>query len=87
MALAIWFMDDGSKLGKGAKIATNCFQKEDLVKLCIILQKKFHIKVTVQSGGTTKGFTLYIHVSSMPTFSKIVKPLMLPSLYYKLGDY
>lgn len=80
-------MDDGSKLGKGAKIATNCFTKTDLVKLCQILKNKFNITVTVQSGGKNKGYTLYIYTSSMPIFSKIIKPQMLPSLYYKLGDY
>ena len=87
ISLAIWFMDDGSKLGKGAKIATNCFTKTDLVKLCQILKNKFNITVTVQSGGKNKGYTLYIYTSSMPIFSKIIKPKMLPSLYYKLGDY
>jgi hypothetical protein len=87
IGLAIWFMDDGSKLGNGAKIATNCFTKTELLKLCKILQNKFNIIVTVQSGGINKGYTLYISTSSMITFSKIIKLYMLPSLYYKLGNY
>ena len=87
ITLALWFMDDGSKLGKGAKIATNCFTKTELEKLCKILKNKFNITVTVHSGGINKGYTLYITSSSMCTFSKIIKPYMLPSLYYKLGNY
>ena len=87
ITLALWFMDDGSKLRKGAKIATNCFTKTELENLCIILKNKFNITVTVHSGGKNKGYTLYISTSSMPTFSKIIKPYMLPSLYYKLGNY
>jgi hypothetical protein len=87
IGLAIWFMDDGSKSGNGAKIATNCFTKTELLKLCKILQNKFNIIVTVQSGGINKGYTLYISTSSMITFSKIIKLYMLPSLYYKLGNY
>jgi hypothetical protein len=87
ISLALWFMDDGSKLGKGAKIATNCFRKTELVKLCQILKNKYNITVTIHSGGKNKGYTLYISTSSMPTFSKIIKHHMLPSLYYKLGSY
>ena len=87
LALAIWFMDDGSNLGKGAKIATNCFTYKELQFLCEILFKKYNLIVTLHSGGKNKGFTLYIHSKSMPLFSKLVKPYMLPSLYYKLGDY
>lgn len=87
LALAIWFMDDGSKLKKGAKIATNCFTNKELLQLCKILKNKFNLTVTIHSGGKNKGYTLYISSQSMSTFSKIVKPYILPSLYYKLGDY
>lgn len=87
ISLAIWFMDDGSKLGKGAKIATNCFKKTELLNLCKILKNKFNITVTIHSGGINKGYTLYISTSSMPTFSKLIKKYMLPSLYYKLGNF
>jgi hypothetical protein len=80
-------MDDGSKLGKGAKIATNCFTYKELKFLCDILFKKYNIIVTIHSGGKNKGYTLYIHSKSMPLFSKIVTFYMLPSLNYKLGDY
>ena len=87
LALAIWFMDDGSKLKKGAKIATNCFTYKELSQLCEILKNKFNLTVTIHSGGENKGYTLYISSQSMTTFSNIVKPFMLPTLYYKLGDY
>lgn len=87
ISLALWFMDDGCKLRNGAKIATNCFTKTELENLCTILKNKFNITVTVHSGGVNKGYTLYISTTSMPTFSKIIKPYMLPSLYYKLGKY
>ena len=87
LALAIWFMDDGSKLKKGAKIATNCFTYKELSQLCEILKNKFNLTITIHSGGKNKGNTLYISSQSMSTFSNIVKPYMLPTLYYKLGDY
>jgi len=87
LSLAIWFMDDGSNLGKGAKIVTNCFTYKELQFLCEIIFKKYNLIVTLQSGGKNKGYSLYINSKSMPLFSKIVKPYMLPSLNYKLGDY
>jgi hypothetical protein len=87
VALAIWFMDDGCKLQKGAKIASNCFTYKELSHLCEILNHKFNLKVSIHSGGKNKGHTLFISSQSMPTFSKIIKPYMIPSLYYKLGDY
>jgi len=87
LALAIWFSDDGSKLGKGAKIATNCFTTRELEYVCDILHNKYKIITSLHSGGTNKGEVIYIWTKSMPIFSKIVKPFMLPSLHYKLGDY
>lgn len=87
LALAIWFMDDGSSLGKGARIATNCFTLEEVNFLCNVLKSKYNINATPNKCGKDKGYILYIHVNSMNIFTKIVKPYLLPSLYYKLGSY
>ena len=91
LALAVLYMNDGSKLGKssGGKIATNSFTLKELDFLCKLLKDKYDLDVSVQqhSGGKDKGHTLYIKYSSMEKFSKIVKPYILPSLLYKLGDY
>jgi len=87
LSLAIWFSDDGSKLGKSAKFATNCFSLDELQFLCDILHINFNIRTSIHSGGVNKGYVIYIWVESMPDFSKLVKSLMLPSLHYKLGDY
>jgi ubiquinol-cytochrome c reductase cytochrome b subunit len=85
LALAIWFMDDGSKIGKGAKIATNCFTYNEIIFLSEVLYKKYNIKTSVISSGINKGYTLYISTTSMSIFIKLIKPFMLPSLYYKLN--
>lgn len=77
-------MDDGSKLGKGAKIATNNFTKEEISFLSVLLADKFNLKTTVHSAGKDKGHTLYIHKKSMSTFIDIVKPHMIQSMHYKL---
>jgi len=85
LALAIWFMDNGSKIGKGAKIATNCFTYNEILFLIEVLYKKYNIKSSIISGGINKGYSLYISTTSMSIFIEIIKPFMLPSLYYKLG--
>ena len=100
LALAIWFMNDGSNFigrgdgipslpkNKGAKIigpSNNCFTFNEIFFLTEVLYNKYNLKTSVISGGINKGYSLYISKKSMPTFIKIVKTFMLPSLYYKLG--
>jgi hypothetical protein len=86
-ALAIWFMDDGSKLGKGAKIATNGFELSELKSIIIVLKEKYNLESTYHKGAINKGYTIYIPAKSMKLFSSIVKPYILPSMLYKLGKY
>lgn len=87
LALAIWFMDDGSLLAPGVKIAVNNFTFKDIMLLCRVIKVKYQIIASIHSGGKNKGYTLYIHKQSMKTFSNLVKPFMLKSMLYKLGNY
>lgn len=87
LALAIWFMEDGFSKGKGASIATNCFTLEEVNFLCKVLKSKYNIIATSNKSGKNKGHIIYIHSNSMKLFTSIVKPYLLPSLYYKLGFY
>lgn len=87
LALAVWFMDDGSKCGSSIKIATNSFREKDILYLCEILKHKYNIISLKINGGKNKEYYLYIYKISLPLFSKIVKPYMLPSSYYKLNGY
>ena len=87
LALAIWFMDDGSSKGKGASIATNYFTLEEVNFLCKVLKSKYNIIATSNKCGKDKGHIIYIHSNSMKLFTSIIKPYLLPSLYYKLGFY
>lgn len=84
LALAIWFLNGCSKLGKGSEVASMFrVSKEDLKYLCKIIKNKYNIDTTIISGGKNR-HTLYIKSTSMTTFYKIVKPHISPSLYYKL---
>ena len=85
LALAIWFMDDGSRINKTVRIATNCFAKSDLEFLCELLKNKYNLDASIQKSGLGKGYILYIKTSSLNKFIEIVKPFILPSMLYKLG--
>lgn len=84
MALAIWFMDDGSLLGKGYKIATSCFEKEELDQLCVLLYNKYNLECSLHKDG--KYSSLYIKSISAKKFAELVKPYMIDSMKYKLGN-
>jgi hypothetical protein len=85
LALAIWFMDDGSKINNTVRIATNCFTYEEVEFLSAVLLKNFNLISKPQKSGKDKAHILYFSSSSMVQFSKIVKPYMLPSMFYKLA--
>ncbi len=87
LALAIWFMDDGSSLNRGVRIATNCFTLEEVNLLCNVLKLKYNIIATPKKCGRNNNHIIYIHAKSMKLFINIIKPYLLPSLYYKLGSY
>jgi hypothetical protein len=84
MSLAIWFMDDGSLLGKGYKIATNCFEKQELEGLCLLLFKKYGLVCTLHKDGSD--YSIYIKSTSAKLFSELVKPHIIESIKYKLGE-
>jgi hypothetical protein len=85
IALAIWFIDDGSVLGKGYKIATNCFLKHELEKLCLLLFSKYNLNCSIHKDGNSH--TIYVKSTSAKTFALIVKPYMINSMKYKLGGH
>lgn len=85
MALSIWFMDDGSKLGSGFKIATNCFKFYELEELCNLLHDKFKLKCSLHKSKLS--WTIYIKKDSAKNFANLIEPFMIDSMKYKLGIY
>nr|QCQ69153.1 LAGLIDADG endonuclease [Powellomyces hirtus] len=83
LALAVWFMDDGSAERTGLRIATNGFSYSENELLCKILMAKYNIKATVISYGPGKGFVIRIWKESVQDYIDIVRPHMLPSMLYK----
>lgn len=84
LALAIWIMDDGSKVGKGVKLSTNNFTKEECIILVSILEKNFNLKATVQYAGSKEQYIVYIWKESIDRLRNIVLPYMVPEMKYKI---
>ena len=81
LALAIWIMDDGSRAGKGLKLATNNFKFDECNELTNILRNKYNLKVSIHKTGHINQWNLYIHKESIINLNLIIKP----SMKYKLN--
>lgn len=79
LAIAIWFMDDGYKIGKTYGFSTNSFSKDEIERLSLYLYDKFKLKTTIQSNNR-----LYIKMESSGLFNYLVSPFILESMKYKL---
>lgn len=86
LALALWIMDDGARVKSGLKLCTNSFTYQDCRRLSNILFDKYELKTTVQSAGVTNQYHIYIWTSSMPLLRNLVRPYMVSSMLYKLGQ-
>jgi len=84
LALAIWIMDDGSKVGQGLKLCTNSFTYDDCLKLILVLNYNFKIKASIQSSGSKDRYTIYIWKESMDNLRNIVSPYIIPGMKYKI---
>lgn len=79
ISLAFMFMDDGTKMKNGYKIATNCFSIEELKEFSKYLYKKFKIETSIHKD---KG--LYIKNNSKNLFTYLISPYIIESMKYKL---
>lgn len=86
LALAIWIMDDGARVGYGLKLASNSITFADSTRLALVLFQLYGIKATVQKAGAPGRFHIYIWSESMPLLRTIVRPYMVSSMLYKLGE-
>ena len=79
IALAYWFMDDGSNNGT---IATNCFTEKEVDLLINWLFNKYGIIATKQKN--TRNYVLHISNKSRFKFELLIAPYIIPSMRYKL---
>jgi recombination protein RecA len=82
LAIAVWFMDDGSADHCGVTIQTHSFDDQEVERLARALLEGFDIVATMRAN---KGRSiLYIGKQQLPRFKSIVQPFILEALEYKL---
>lgn len=80
LAMAIHYMDDGSKIGNsGYSIATCCFTKDSLKEFTDFLKKQYSLETSI-----TKSNRVYIKHCSKETFKSIISPFVCNSMQYKI---
>jgi hypothetical protein len=84
--LAHWYMDDGYKHNYGCYLYTNCFEKQDVQRLCNSLQRNFNFDCGLRKkkiNGENQWF-IYISSQSFKDFSLTIEPYVVPTMKYKL---
>ena len=84
LALAVWFMDDGSKSRNSCYLNTQQFSLENQGVLQSLLQKQFGIETTLNKDKNYKR----IRVSTAGTriLYRVIKSYIHPVFRYKLGN-
>ena len=79
LAMAYWFMDDGTASGNcSISIATCSFSLEGLLRLKKYLKKTYDIDITIQ-----KDFKIYFEAKSARIFYTLTKDYIIPEMQYK----
>lgn len=82
LALAVWYMDDGSKSHKSCYLNTQQFNLEDQEYLQFVLQRDCGLQSHLDRD---KIYTrLRFSVEDSQHLKRLIKPFVLPSLRYKL---
>ena len=85
LALAIWIMDDGYWATSGLVLSTHIFRLEDTTRLAKALDNLYGLKTTVRAACPNQ-YIIYIRAQSMPQLRVLVRPHMVSSMLYKLGE-
>jgi len=80
LALAIHFMDDGSKVGTSGYMLHTCsFEEDNIKEFMVFLKNKYNIITSLQSLNR-----LYIKSESKLRFKKLIQPYTCNTMLYKL---
>jgi hypothetical protein len=89
LAIAIWYMDDGTTDGKYARFCTNSYTEPELKRLQKVMMDKFGLVTTLHIAGYFKGnnqaqYNITLTKKSTYDFIDIVKPYIIDSMRYKI---
>jgi len=86
LALAVWFMDDGTCYkNKGVRFSTNCFTLDEVKFLGEVLSEKYGLTYSIHKTGVVNQYSLYLPKTNLSNLKTLLLPHMHPSMYYKLG--
>jgi recombination protein RecA len=85
LALAVWFMDDGSKSYRALYLNTQQFDLESQERLMAMLTKQWSIRATLNRDKSYH--RIRIAVESVARFIEIVRPHMLDEMLYKFPGH
>jgi recombination protein RecA len=83
LALAVWFMDDGSKTHRAAYLNTQQFDRVSQERMMHYLLVQFGLHSSLNRDK--RYFRIRLAVHSMSRFRELVAPHLLPSFLYKLS--
>ena len=89
LSLAVWFMDDGSRSGKGNRISTDGFSKDEHFILKEMLKTKFNLNANILSyeRNNKKYYYLSFKNDEANKMTKIIKPYIVNCMKYKLVNF
>jgi recombination protein RecA len=85
LALAVWFMDDGSRKSRscrGLYLNTQAFRPDEVTMLQWFLERDFSIRTSLRAQ--LDGLQMYIPSGEVNGFVSIVDPYVIQEMKYKL---
>ena len=85
LALAVWFMDDGSIKSKAHRtmlLNTQGFLFTDIQRLLLALRERYKMETSIRKQ--VEGNQLYVVSGSAGKFFSVIAPHIIPSMRYKL---
>lgn len=82
LALAVWFMDDGSKSRRSLYLNTQQFDAASQARLMAMLDEQWGIGCSLNRDK--QYYRIRIAVGGVPRFVDLVAPYLLPQFQYKL---
>ena len=82
--MAVWFMDDGSNIGKGFTLSTHSFSQEEQGRIVDYLKDRYSVFATIVKDRTK--FKIGIGRYSRDRFADTIRPFIIPSMIYKIAD-
>lgn len=81
LALAVWFMADGSKSWRSVYLNTQIFSMVEQKRLMAMLRKQFGIESTLNKDKIY--YRIRIGIKSVGKFINLIKPFVLKEFWYK----